>query len=279
MKFFQTIAALALLVPALAFGAGNTELTWYGHAAFKLKTPSGKVILIDPWITNPANKNGKEDLANLDKADLILITHGHFDHVGDAVEIAKKTGARLVAGFDLGQALVRYGGFPKDQYGWDTGGNFGGEISLLGGEVKVAFIPAVHSSTLAAPDGTSDIHGGGQPGGFLLSIQDGPSFYHTGDTDVFQDMALIPLYRKVDVMLATIGGRFTMGPERAAQAVKLVKPAMVIPMHYGTFPLLDGTPQALEKEMARLKVKTRVNVLQAGEALKFKAQSHPGSIP
>src|SRR5260370_14043776 len=110
-------AALLGAAPARAAG-GTTELTWYGHAAFKVLTPGGKTILIDPWISNPANKSGKEDLAKLDKADLILISHGHLDHVGDAVAIAKKTNARLVATYDLGGALVR-NGFPAANYGID----------------------------------------------------------------------------------------------------------------------------------------------------------------
>lgn len=268
MKFRTLIVALLALIPALAFG-GETRLTWYGHAAFKVETPSGKVLLIDPWITNPGNKSGKEDLARLDKADLILITHGHFDHTGDAVEIARKTGARLVATFDLGKALVQYGGYPKEQFGFDSAGNFGGEIALLDGEVRVAFIPAVHSSTVTAPEGAKDLHTGGHPGGFLLSVKGGPSIYHTGDTDLFQDMALIPLYRKVDVMLAAIGGHFTMGPDRAARAVKLVKPGMVVPMHFGTYPILKGTPQALGKELAKLKVRTKLKALQVGETLQL----------
>src|SRR3990167_6110584 len=101
MKLFRPLLLLLLLqIPLLATAAGSSELTWYGHAAFKLTTPSGKVLLIDPWLTNPANKNGKEDLAKLEKADLILITHGHFDHVGNSAEIAKKTGAKLVSTFD-----------------------------------------------------------------------------------------------------------------------------------------------------------------------------------
>ena len=265
----KTLTLMLLLLISISASAAHTELTWYGHAAFKITTPSGKVLLIDPWLTNPANKSGKEDLAKLDKVDLILISHGHFDHVGDSVEIAKKTGARLVATYDLGQALAQYGGYPKVQMGMDTMGNFGGELTLLDGEVKIAFIPAIHSSTVSEPDGVNNIHDGGNPGGFLISIKHGPSIYHTGDTDVFADMALVKQFHKVDVMLAAIGGHFTMGPERAAQAVKLVQPHMVIPMHYGTFPIINGTPQALEKALKKSHSKTKIKTLTVGETVKL----------
>lgn len=262
------VLVVSLWVTATSANAAQTELEWYGHSAFKLTTPSGKVLLIDPWITNPANKNGKADLAALTRVDLILISHGHFDHVGDAVAIAKTTGAKLVSTFDLGKALTTYAGYPKAQAGFDTQGNFGGEISVLDGEVKIAFIPAIHSSAIMDENG-KDLHQGGNPGGFLIMVKNGPTIYHTGDTDLFNDMRLITQFHKVDVMLACIGDHFTMGPDRAALATKLVAPRIVIPMHYGTFPILNGTPAEFKAALAKEGVKSKLVVMQPDETLKF----------
>ena len=251
-------------------GSG-TKLLWYGHAAFKLTTPSGKVLLIDPWITNPFNKNGKDDLAKLDRADLILVTHGHFDHVGDAVEIAKKTKARLVTTLDLGRAIAEYDGYPKDLVTYDTQGNFGGEIALFNSEVTITFVPAIHSSVVAVQeakgDSFSDVHSAGNPSGFLIRVKNGPVIYHTGDTDLFADMALLPRFHQVTLMLTCIGDRFTMGPERAAEAVKLVNPRMVVPMHFGTFPVLTGTPEAFATSLQQQGLKNKLKLMQVGGTL------------
>jgi L-ascorbate metabolism protein UlaG (beta-lactamase superfamily) len=244
----------------------QTQLTWYGQSAFKIITPTGNVLVIDPWLTNPKNANGKADLANLKRVDLILLTHGHSDHVGDSVEIAKKTGAKLVAGLDLATAMTTVLGFPSTQAEMNTTPLFGGEVKLLDGEVTVTLVPAFHGSGLGKDDESTPVYAG-QPSGMIIALRAGPTFYHTGDTDLFSDMALVSRYNKIDIMMVCIGDHFTMGPKRAADAVKLVNPRAVIPMHYGTFPVLTGTPAAFDREMKERGVKAKLRVIEIGETV------------
>jgi L-ascorbate metabolism protein UlaG (beta-lactamase superfamily) len=244
----------------------NTQLTWYGQSAFKIITPSGKVLLVDPWLTNPLFEKAKDELAALKHVNLILITHGHSDHVGDAVEIGKRTRAKLVATFDLADAIVKHLGYPPDLAQADTIGHFGGELKLLDGDVKVLFVRAHHGSGVSADDQSGARHGGA-PGGFVITTRSGPIIYHTGDTDLFSDMALVSRFHKIDIMLVCIGDHYTMGPAQAAEAVKLVNPREVIPMHYGTFPLLTGTPEAFEGELKKRKLKAQLRVMKIGETI------------
>ncbi len=235
---------------------GKTELTWYGHAAFVLRTPGGTVIAIDPWLSNPkAPEKGLAD--KLEKVDYVLVTHGHFDHVGDAVAIGKRTGAKLVTNAELAEELVG-AGYPKEAAGYETVGNIGGAIEA--GDATVYMVPAIHSSGYRDDKGQ---HPGGNPMGFVIKVKGGPTIYHTGDTDVTMDMKQIPeRYGPVDVMLACIGGHFTMDPKGAALAASYVKPKTIVPMHFGTFPVLTGTPKELE---AAVKGGTKVHVMQPGK--------------
>jgi len=269
------VAALALLFapimakPALA--AGKTQLHWYGQAAWKITTPSGGVILIDPWLTVPTNPD-KNSIAELKRVDYILITHGHRDHVGDAVEIAKKTGAKLLAPYALATNMVSMIGFPKDQA--MTGGNVGGTIDLPKAGAKVLIVNAIHGSELTAPQlkpkpGEPGALTSGNPVGYVIMIKDGPTIYHTGDTDVFEDMKLIPMFHHIDVMLSCIGGYFTMDPARAALAVQFVNPTHVIPMHFGTYPVLAGTPAEFKAALAKRKLAGKLMVMKPGEDHSF----------
>jgi L-ascorbate metabolism protein UlaG (beta-lactamase superfamily) len=246
----------------------ETQLTWYGQSAFKIVSPAGKVLLIDPWLTNPVYDKGKEELSSLKDVDLVLVSHGHSDHVGNAVEIGKKTRAKLVATFDLSAAMVAGLGYPRELADNDTTGHFGGTLNLLNGAVTVTFVPAWHGAGVETDESSPPVYGG-TPSGLVIVIRNGPTIYHTGDTDLFSDMALVSQFNKIDIMLVCIGDHFTMGPARAAEAVKLVSPRTVIPMHYGTFPVLTGTPEAFDRELKERVVQANLRVMKIGETIKL----------
>jgi len=244
----------------------ETQLTWYGQSAFKIGTPGGKVLLIDPWLTNPVFERGNEEIAALEHVDFILVTHGHSDHVGNAVEIGQKTRAKLVATFDLSAAIVSVLGYPSELADMETTGHMGGTLTLPGGDIAVTFVPAWHGSGVSKDETAPSVYGG-NPAGLVIAIRGGPTIYHTGDTDLFSDMALVSRFHKIDIMLVCIGDHFTMGPDRAVEAVKLVNPREVIPMHYGTFPVLTGTPEAFGRELKERKVKAKLRVMKIGETI------------
>ena len=157
-------------------------------------------------------------------------------------------------------------GYPGEQANSDTTGHIGGQLTLLDGEVTVCFVPAWHGSTVQKDENSAPIDAG-TPTGLVICIRNGPTIYHTGDTGFFSDMARVSDYNKIDIMLVCIGDHFTMGPIRAADAVKAVNPRSVVPMHYGTFPVLTGTPEEFDGELKKRAVKAELRVMKVGETI------------
>jgi L-ascorbate metabolism protein UlaG (beta-lactamase superfamily) len=212
------------------------KLTWLGHAGFLIEN-DGKRILIDPWVMgNPMTPVALKK--KLPKVDLMLCTHGHFDHIGDAVEIAKRDNPLVVGIFEL------CGWLEKKGVKQTAPMNKGGTQRLEQFGVNVTMVNANHSCGIQ--DGDQVVYGG-EACGYVLTFKSGLRLYHAGDTNVFSDMAIIRDLYKPEIACLPIGDHFTMGPEEVAYACGLLQPQTVIPMHFGTFPLLTGTPAALKE--------------------------------
>ncbi len=227
------------------------KVKYYGHSAFRLVSPKEKYIFVDPWLSNPKSP-GKE----YDKVDLILITHGHVDHLGDTVEVAKKTDALVLGIYEI-SVYLNSKGVQKVQ-----SMNKGGSLDFDG--IKITMTDATHSSGI---DEGGRILPGGEPAGFIITFENGFKVYHMGDTGLFGSLQFIGELYKPDLVLIPIGSLFTMGPEEAAYAINILKPKYAIPMHWGTFPPLSGKPENFLEKVMEYRVKTEVIVLNPGEEM------------
>jgi L-ascorbate metabolism protein UlaG (beta-lactamase superfamily) len=207
------------------------------------------------------------------KVDYILLTHGHRDHVGDAVEIAKRTGAVLVCNPELAGNLVKLAGFPGKQADTDAIMGIGGEIQVADGEVTIAMTPAIHSSSVynpqAGPNEPERAYGG-NPAGFVVAIKNGPTIYHSGDTAYFKDMETIGENYQIDVALLNIGGHFGMEPKMAAKAAQSVRASLAVPQHFGTFPGIVQTAESFAAELKRLRIP--FYEMKPGETIVFRGK-------
>ena len=269
---FVVIAAIVLLTVGIAL-AKQVELLYLGHSTIRITSTAGKVIVIDPFLTkNPKAPEKYRDLKALGKVDLILVTHGHGDHARDLGELARLTGATVIANWEYAFQLGNIGLIDIDKA---IGMNKGGTVAPLGRGIKVHMVPAEHSSSvdllnlgLLTPDSNHRFLAGGVPVGYVVELENGFKIYHSGDTDVFGDMALINKFYRPDLALVCIGGHFTMGPERAAYAVReLIKPKQVIPIHYGTYPVINRTPAEFKAALGDSSIK--VLDVNPGQTLKF----------
>ena len=211
----------------------SLSITWFGHATFLLITPGGKRIVFDPWLTgNPKAPSN----AKIDKADVICVTHGHSDHTTDVVAIARATGAPVVAVFELANYFQGKG--LKDVIGMGVGGT----VDVKG--LKISMVNAVHTSSIEEEGKVFYV---GTATGFVLRLEDGRAVYFAGDTALFGDMRLIRELYAPEIAFLPIGDHYTMDPAAAAKAVEMLGVRQVVPMHYGTFPVLTGSPEELKK--------------------------------
>jgi L-ascorbate metabolism protein UlaG (beta-lactamase superfamily) len=217
--------------------AGRLSITWFGHSTFLITTPGGKRIVTDPWLEG--NPMCPPDRKRIPEADLILLSHGHSDHTGDVVAVSRATGAPIVAVYELALWLERKG---LQQV---NGMGIGGTLAIAG--LQVSMVPAVHTSSVVENDVTIYL---GEPAGFVVRMENRSSFYFAGDTAVFGDMRLIAEMHAPEIAFLPIGDHFTMGPEGAALAARMLGVRQVVPMHYGTFPVLTGTPDRFKELVA-----------------------------
>lgn len=226
------------------------KITWLGHATFRIVTPKGTTLLIDPWVMgNPACPASEKQVK---KVDIMLCTHGHFDHIGDAVEIAKQHSPKVVCIPEMGAWLGKKG--VKNVMEMNKGGTQ--HID----DIHVTMVHAVHSCGIT--DGDQIVYGG-EACGYVVAFDNGMKIYHAGDTMVFGDMKIIHEMWRPQIALLPIGDHYTMDPRQAAYAVELLQPKVVIPMHFGTFPVLTGKPS----ELAKLAEGVEVHTMKPGETL------------
>ena len=212
----------------------GVKITWLGHSTFFIETPGGKRVLIDPWVqNNPACPANKKQLPGI---DVILCTHGHGDHIGDAVELVKQHNPVVVGVFELCMWMQKKGAKQVSPM------NKGGAQQV--GDIRVTMVHADHSCGIQDGD---DIVYGGEAAGYVVEFAKGLKLYHAGDTAVFGDMQLIRELYSPELVMLPIGDLFTMGPKEAATACRFLRPKAVIPMHFGTFPVLTGTPNEFKR--------------------------------
>lgn len=273
----KSLGKAVILGAALCVFAGTAlaevEVLWLGHATTRITSTTGKVIVIDPFLTkNPKTPARYKDLGALGKVDLILVTHGHIDHVADLGDLARLTGAKVVANYEFALQLGALGVIDADKA---IAMNKGGTVAPVGRGIKIHMVPAEHSSAInleflgieREPSSPSHLFTGAAVG-YVVELENGFKIYHSGDTAVFSDMALINRFYAPDLALVCIGGHFTMDPQGAAYAVReLIKPKRVIPIHYGTYPVINRTPEEFKTALGDTDIK--ILVMKPGEALKF----------
>jgi L-ascorbate metabolism protein UlaG (beta-lactamase superfamily) len=268
------VLAVAALLTWIGVGParaadGKVHMLWLGQAAWRITTPNGKIIVIDPWLTgNPKCPPEYKNLDKIGKMDIILVTHGHGDHLGDSVALAKKYDAPVWGPAGLDQQLVTLGYLPANLA---PRMGKGGTITPFGPDIKIMAVHAEHSSEMLLKDpvtGKDTTYAAGEPVGYIITLENGLKIYHMGDTALFGDMKLIGDLYHPDVVLIPIGGHFVMDPVAAAYAINVfLKPAHAIPMHYGTIPQLKGTPEEFIKALGN--TSTKVHVMTPGEEIDF----------
>ena len=232
---------------------GKTKIKWLSHAGFQITSSGGKVIYIDPWLDNPVSTSKLDDVK---EATMVLVTHDHFDHVGQAAEIVTKTGGLLVAMVETAKRLQNDAKIPAEKvcyfgYGMNIGGN------LVYEGISVTMTQAFHSTATGAPCG------------YIIKLEDGTTLYHAGDTGIFESMKTFGELYPIDIAMLPVGSVFTMDPYQASKATKMISPKKVIPMHYKTFPILVQDPKDFVSLVKKEAPKVEVVVLNPGQEYSY----------